>query len=110
MKQLLISIIRVAALTLAAAMTTMAAPGDKAPERTQGQGPYDRLILRGGILINGEGAPARGPVDVVIEQDRIVAIHNVGYPGTPILVDDRPKAKAGDKEIDVTGGYAWAYR
>lgn len=105
MKQRLISAVTALAISVTAVVSVMAAPGDKAPDRTQGQGPYDRLILRGGILINGEGAPARGPVDVVIEQDRIVAIHNVGYPGTPILVDDRPKAKAGDKEIDVTGQY-----
>ncbi len=93
------------AISVFSAVAVNAAPGDKAPDRDRGDGPYDRLILRGGILVNGEGAPPRGPVDIVIEDDRIVSIHNVGYPGTPILVEDRPKANKGDKEIDVHGHY-----
>jgi len=82
-----------------------AAPGDKAPDRERGDGPFKRLILRGGTMVNGEGAPPVGPVDIVIENDRIVAIHNVGYPGTPIRDSDRPKAVKGDREIDVEGHY-----
>ena len=46
------------------------AADQKAPDRTEGKGPYKRLILRGGIIVNGEGAPARGPMDIVIENDR----------------------------------------
>ncbi|MFT5520185.1 MAG: cytosine/adenosine deaminase-related metal-dependent hydrolase [Enterobacterales bacterium] len=75
------------------------------PDRTQGEGPFNRLILRGGILIAGNGAPAIGPVDIVIEKNKIVSIHNVGNPGVPINPNRRPKAKAGDKEIDVAGQY-----
>ena len=45
-----------------------------APERTEGEGPFDRLIIRGGILIDGTGAPPRGPVDIVIERNRIVKV------------------------------------
>lgn len=78
----------------------------KAPERgEQGEGPYQRLILRGGILISGEGAPPLGPVDIVIENDRIKQVVNVGYPGVPIKPDNRPKAQPGDRELDVTGKY-----
>lgn len=76
-----------------------------APERDQGDGPYSRLILRGGTLISGEGAPPVGPVDIVIEQDRIVQVAIVGYPDVPILENRRPKAAAGDKEMDVSGMY-----
>lgn len=78
---------------------------EKAPDRQQGEGPFKRLILRGGIIVNGEGAPARGPMDIVIENDRIVAIKNVGNPGMPINPDYRPKANKGDKEIDISGQY-----
>ncbi|MCJ8297035.1 MAG: amidohydrolase family protein [Colwellia sp.] len=86
--------------------TTVLASGDaKAPERTTGEGPYKRLILRGGIIINGEGAPARGPMDIVIENDRIVKIVNVGNPGVPIALARRPKARPGDKEINIEGQY-----
>ncbi|GHE93555.1 amidohydrolase family protein [Thalassotalea profundi] len=77
----------------------------KAPNREQGEGPYKRLILRGGIVVSGEGAPARGPMDIVIENDRIVRIVNVGNPGVPINPDARPKANKGDKEIDISGQY-----
>ena len=75
-----------------------------APERTQGEGPFNRLILRGVTLVNGEGAPPRGPVDIVIEKNRITKIQNVGNPGVPIIAR-RPKAGLGDKEIDLVGHY-----
>ena len=37
----------------------------------EGDGPHERLILRGAIIIDGTGAPPMGPVDIVIEQNRI---------------------------------------
>ena len=37
------------------------------PDRVEGDGPFKQLIIRGVILINGAGAPPRGPVDVVVE-------------------------------------------
>ncbi|PCJ48263.1 MAG: amidohydrolase [Gammaproteobacteria bacterium] len=76
-----------------------------APDRAQGEGPFNRLILRGGILIAGNGAPPIGPVDIVIEKNIIVSIHSVGNPGVPINPNRRPRAQAGDKELDVTGQY-----
>ena len=53
-----------------------------APDRRpdEGEGPYRRLILRGVTLIDGTGAPARGPVDVVIEGNRIARIRATGDP------------------------------
>jgi imidazolonepropionase-like amidohydrolase len=76
-----------------------------APERDRGEGPYKRLILRGGTYISGEGAPPVGPVDIVIENDRILEITAVGNPGVPVLPEGRPKAQSGDKEMDVSGMY-----
>lgn len=76
-----------------------------APKRAEGDGPFSRLILRGGILIDGTGAPPVGPVDIIIEKNRIVNIKSVGYPGVPIDSTDRPPAKPGDKELDVEGMY-----
>ena len=58
----------------------------KAPNRNEGEGPWSQLILRGATLINGTGAPPTGPVDIVIEQNRIVTIKNVGYPGLAIKI------------------------
>jgi len=76
---------------------------DTAPPRNEGEGPYQRLVLRGGILIDGTGAPPIGPVDIVVENDRIVEIRTVGYPGVPIRDDRRPEP--GDHELDVEGMY-----
>ncbi|MFT5143877.1 MAG: hypothetical protein ACI84D_002508, partial [Thalassolituus oleivorans] len=73
------------------------------PAASVGEGPYQRLILRGGIMIDGSGAPPIGPVDIVVENNRIVEIRNVGYPGLPIDPERRPAA--GDREIDATGMY-----
>ena len=100
MKKVLLILIISLANTL-----VMAAPGAIAPDRAEGQGPYKRIILRGGILVTGEGAPARGPMDIVIENDRITQIVNVGNPGVPIISKRRPIAKEGDKEINVEGQY-----
>jgi imidazolonepropionase-like amidohydrolase len=82
-----------------------AKPIPKAPPRAEGEGPWKRLILRGVTVINGTGAPPYGPADVVVEGNRIRAIRTVGFPGVPIQADKRPKAAAGDKEIDLTGHY-----
>lgn len=76
-----------------------------APERgpDEGGGPYERLIIRGATLIDGAGGMARGPVDIVVEGNRIEAIESVGPPKTEIDEDDRP----GDatREIDASGMY-----
>ena len=41
------------------------------------EGPFEQLIIRGITLINGNGAPPRGPIDLVIEKDKIVKIVTV---------------------------------
>lgn len=78
---------------------------EKAPPRSEGDGPFNKLIIRGVTLINGNGAPPTGPVDIVVEQNIIKGIYNVGYPGLPIRKGDRPKAEAGDKVLDAEGMY-----
>ncbi len=89
---------------------------EERPETTprradEGDGPYDRLILRGVTVIDGTGAPPQGPVDIVIEGDRIVSIESVGFPGLPIDEDERPSLEDEDNpsasvhEIDLTGHF-----
>src|SRR5688572_26260641 len=75
----------------------------KAPEVKDGEGPWSQLIIRGIILVNGTGAPPAGPVDIVIEKNRIVEIANAGNPGMPINKDKRPKLKNGGKELNCEG-------
>lgn len=96
----------IALVSVFISMPLLAKPGAKAPDRKAGEGQeYQRLILRGGNLISGEGAPPIGPVDIVIEEGKITRIQSVGHPGVPIKPARRPIALAGDKEIDVTGQY-----
>jgi cytosine/adenosine deaminase-related metal-dependent hydrolase len=78
----------------------------KAPERKEGMGPYTQLIIRGVTLINGTGAPPMGPVDIVIEQNRVVQIRTLGNPDSKIDPARRPQLKAGGKEINCEGMYA----
>ena len=79
---------------------------EPAPPRAEGDGPYDRLILRGGIMIDGTGSPPVGPVDIVVERDRITAIRSVGYPsGTGGNLYNQNRPEEGDKEIDLAGKY-----
>ena len=73
------------------------------PDRTEGDGPFGRLVIRGAIVIDGTGAPPRGPVDIVIEGNRIAQITGVGYPGLPI--DESRRPAPGDREIDAHGMY-----
>ena len=77
----------------------------EAPERSEGEGPFPQLIIRGATLINGNGAPPIGPVDIVVEGNRITAVKVVGYPGVEINDERRPELIEGGKEIDAEGKY-----
>ena len=72
-------------------------------DRSDGKGPFKRMVIRGATLINGNGSPPVGPVDIVIENNRIKEVQSVGYPGVPIKESRRPKK--GDFEIDASGHY-----
>ncbi|GAB4026243.1 amidohydrolase family protein [Spirosoma koreense] len=78
---------------------------EKSPPRHEGEGPFGKLIIRGVTLINSTGAPPVGPIDIVVEKNRIVQIRQVGYPGVPIDAKSRPKASPGDKELNCEGMY-----
>lgn len=88
----------------ASANDTIKAPAP-APDRRPGEGlgPYKRLIIRGATVIDGTGAPPFGPVDIVIENDRITRVASVGYPHVAVRPARRPEK--GDYEIDATGMY-----
>ncbi len=77
----------------------------EAPDRKRGEGPFNQLIIRGVTLINGNGAPPRGPIDIVVENNIIKEVKVVGYPGVPINPDSRPKLQPGGKELDCEGMY-----
>ena len=69
----------------------------------EGGGPYQRLVIRGATMIEGNGSPPRGPVDIVIEGNRIADIRSAGTPGLAMKPDRAPRDF--DREIDATGMY-----
>lgn len=73
------------------------------PDRSLGEGPYDRLVIRGATVIDGAGAPPIGPMDIAVEGGRITEIKLVGAPGLPIPEDAR--IAAGTREIDASEMY-----
>ncbi len=85
---------------------TVSAQIKPAPDRNEGEGPYTQLIIRGVTLINGTGAPAIGPVDIVIENNRITKIVVVGAEGTKIDPKRRPALASNGKELDANGLFA----
>jgi imidazolonepropionase-like amidohydrolase len=74
-----------------------------APARREGDGPFTKLIIRSTTLIDGTGGPPRGPVDIVIEGNRIADIVSVGYPDSPIDSAKRPTGAT--REIEGVGMY-----
>ncbi|MEK6302218.1 MAG: amidohydrolase family protein [Acidobacteriota bacterium] len=63
---------------------------------------YPRLVIRGAMIVDGNGTPASGPKDIVIEGNtisEIVALDPVA------LKEGRARRPAGDVEIDATGKY-----
>ena len=105
----LTSILFSAAGTAAETDSLFASIKDDVPPRGEGQGQYDQLIIRGAYLIDGTGAPATGPVDVVVEDDRITQVTTVGTPGIAIDPEGRPPLLDGadlkTREIDAHGKY-----
>ncbi|WP_420636796.1 amidohydrolase family protein [Candidatus Palauibacter sp.] len=97
--------------TAASAMqpTQMVGAPDRGPD--EGEGPYDRLIIRGATVIDGTGAPPIGPMDIIIEGNRIVDVVGVGVPRRPIDEERRPgltvegNPDATVREIDASGMY-----
>lgn len=73
------------------------------PPRTEGEGPFDTLILYGATVIDGTGAVPAGPVSIIIKQNRITGVRSAGVPGMP--VKPAPKAKPGQKVLDLRGMY-----
>ncbi|MEZ5551019.1 MAG: amidohydrolase family protein [Pseudomonadales bacterium] len=67
-----------------------------APERQEGSGPFDSLLIRNVMLINGEGAPPQGPVDVHIRGGHIYSIERPG----------QTAPASATEELDARGMYA----
>ncbi len=69
----------------------------------EGKGPFKTLVIRGAMLIDGTGAPPRGPVDIVVEGNRIASVRGAGTPGLPLRANRGPQGA--EHEVDATGMY-----
>jgi hypothetical protein len=67
------------------------------------EGPYDRLVIQGAMVIPGHGGPPVGPYDILIEGNRISAM----IPFDPVTAERRGGSDrmTGDRVIDGTGMY-----
>lgn len=77
--------------------------GHSAPERNVGTGPHRRLVLREVFVVDGTGSPEYGPVDIVIERDRISEIWVHPPLGGPQLQPADPPATGGGVELHLAG-------
>ena len=69
----------------------------------EGSGPFRKLVIRGATVIDGTGAPPYGPVDIIIEGNRITEVRGAGTPGLPPTPQRPPRDAA--REIDAAGMY-----
>jgi len=61
-----------------------------------------RLVIRNATVVDGNGTPARGPIDVVVEGNTIVAL----VPLDPVALQrGTARRPEGDIQIDATGKY-----
>src|SRR5689334_16280372 len=64
---------------------------------------YHRVVIRNAMVVDGNGTPASGPKDIVIEGNRITEI--AGFDPISSLQGTARRPAAGDVEIDATGKY-----
>lgn len=91
------SIALLACLTFTAQAQTTSRFGDLAG------GPYNRLVIRGAMVIPGHGGPPAGPYDILIEGNTITQM----VPFDPVAAERRGDGQrlTGDRVIDATGMY-----
>ena len=68
-------------------------------------GPFSSLVIQNVIVIDGSGAPAIGPMDIWIENDRITRVDKSPGAGVTVGKDSAQRPQA-DRVIDGTGLYA----
>ncbi|HVE78471.1 MAG TPA: amidohydrolase family protein [Gemmatimonadaceae bacterium] len=89
-----------AAATLAAAIPPAA--GAQPQTVTSGKR-YNRLVIRNATVVDGNGTPAAGPFDIVVEGNTIADV--VALDPVSLKRGDAKRPAAGDAEIDATGKF-----
>ena len=77
----------------------LAAEMERVPDRAanEGEGPFGKLLIRGATVIEGSGAPPAGPVDIIVEGNRIAALYPGGAPAE--------EAQAAQRVVEAAGMY-----
>src|SRR6185503_18278656 len=89
-------------LSLSVALVAQSALAQTAKQTPTTGKRYPRLVIRNAMIADGNGTPASGPKDIVIEGNMISEI----VPLDPVaLKAGRARRPAGDVEIDATGRY-----
>ena len=89
-------------LSLSVALVAQSAIAQTAKQAPANGKRYPRLVIRNAMIADGNGTPASGPKDIVIEGNVISEI----VPLDPVaLKAGRARRPAGDIEIDATGRY-----
>src|SRR2546421_3525464 len=90
-------------MTLVVAVFIAPTVSAQSPKQTVTSGKrYPRFVIRNATVIDGNGTPASGPKDIVIEGNTIVDV----VPIDPVaLKRGDARRPAGDIEIDATGKY-----
>ncbi|MFZ9395415.1 MAG: amidohydrolase family protein [Erythrobacter sp.] len=96
LKKLLAAGAMIGALAAQPAAAQEQAQMERVPDRPQGEGegPFTTLLIKGATMIDGTGAPPEGPVDIVVQGNRIARIVRGG--GARV---------AADRVIDAKGMY-----
>jgi imidazolonepropionase-like amidohydrolase len=106
MNALLRRTVVLSACLLLSEVTTAAAQGAGSPQGTAGAPTHGvrprRLAIRGAMVIEGNGTPAEGPKDIIIEGNRIADI--IALDPVAVKAGTARRAPA-DVEIDATGKY-----
>ncbi len=71
------------ALSLVALPVVEAQAPASARRPGEGLGPFTSLLIRGVMVIDGTGAPPYGPMNVLVEGNRIARVSGAGTPGLP---------------------------
>ncbi len=67
-----------AALSATAGVAEAQLNAGPARRSDEGRGPFTRLVIQNAMVIDGTGAPARGPLNIFIEGNRIVSVGGGG--------------------------------
>ena len=85
-----------AAAAISAALLSPSAASAQAMETVparapgEGEGPYPVLVIRGATMIQGNGSPPRGPVDIVVKGNLISRLHaRIEYSRNKFLLIDQ---------------------